>query len=493
MLTRSFQEPTVPGYRTKASLTSRPMSDDPERIHRTWLHHDGFMQRRFVRPALEFTETEAAGGIVLLIAAAIALIWANSPLSESYFDFWDTTLTIHLGDFLHLEETFKDIVNDGLMAIFFFVVGLEIKRELVVGELREPRKAAMPAMAALGGMVVPALIYVAIVGSNGGGEAMQGWGIPMATDIAFSVGVIALLGSRVSVGAKLFLLALAIVDDIGAILVIAVFYTADLSYIWLAVAGATYLLIFVLRRVGIRAGVVYVFLAFVVWFGFLESGVHATIAGVLLGLITPAFPLYPEEEFRRKSRFILDRYDMNRHAPRASERLDHDALELAAISKESVSPLNRMEHSLHPWSSFLIVPLFALANAGVSFAGLDLAETVLSPVSLGVILGLVIGKPVGIALATWIALRLNLGSLPRRTSFSQVVGLGMLAGIGFTVSLFIAELAFTDEILTDEAKIGIFIGSAVAGIAGYALLRVLRGTKKEIDPDRGEFSESAAT
>jgi len=457
------------------------MAYDRERLHTTWLHSDRSIPRRFVRPALQFADTEAASGIVLLAAAIIALLWANSPWSESYFTFWNTQLSIELGPF-HLEETLKEVVNDGLMAIFFFVVGMEIKRELAVGELHGVRKAALPAMAALGGMVLPALIYVSFVISTGG-DALNGWGIPMATDIAFSVGVIALLGSRVPVGAKLFLLALAIVDDIGAILVIAIFYTSDLSILWIVFAIGVLLAIFAARKAGIRSMLLYVPLSLIVWFAFLESGVHATIAGVILGLMVPAHALYSDEDFRRRAGWILERYDMDAASPRARERLDQDALELEAIARESVPPLERFEYRLHRFSSFIVVPLFALANAGIRFSDFDVLEAIFSPVALGISVGLVLGKPIGIVVATWIGLRLNLGELPRGVNFSQVIGIGMLAGIGFTVSLFIAELAFRNsamaEILTNEAKIGIFLGSAIAGLVGYFVMRAMTASRAE--------------
>ncbi|MEN8113177.1 MAG: Na+/H+ antiporter NhaA [Actinomycetota bacterium] len=454
------------------------MDQDTERLHKTWLHSDRFVPSRFVRPALSFTETEASGGVVLLIATILALIWANSAWSASYFELWERHLTIELGSF-HFDESLHHIVNDGLMAIFFFVVGLEIKRELVLGELNTVKKATLPALAAAGGMVVPALIYVAFVATNGPADALAGWGIPMATDIAFSVGVIALLGSRVPVGAKLFLLALAIVDDIGAIAVIAIFYTEDLAFGWLIVAIAVLAAMALASRVGMRAGILYFPMALIVWYGFLESGVHATIAGVIMGLLVPARAYYSDEGFRRRAGWILERWDRDKASPYAHARLDQDALELAAIAKESVSPLERWEHALHPWSSFVIVPLFALANAGVRFIDIDVVDTILSPVALGVSVGLVVGKPVGIALATWIGLKFKLGQLPRHTTFGHVTGLGFLAGIGFTVSLFIAELAFRGSaeahLFSDEAKIGIFLGSLTAGIAGYAYLRIYKG------------------
>ncbi len=467
------------------------MPPEIEPVHRTWLQSDRYIPKRFVRPALRFTETEAAGGFVLLLATILALVWANSTWGESYVTFWNTSLTVEIGDWFHFDETFKDIVNDGLMAVFFFVVGLEIKRELVVGELSSIRKASLPVLAALGGMVVPALIYLSFVLPEGG-EAVQGWGIPMATDIAFSVGVIALLGTRVSVGAKLFLLALAIVDDVGAILVIAIFYTDVLSISWLVTAGVGLVAVWVGKRVGIRSLLYYGGIGLIVWFAVLESGVHATIAGVILGLMTPVRALYSDDEFRRRSSWILERFDMNKASPQARARLDYDATELAAVAKESVSPLDRLEHALHRWSSFFIIPVFALANAGVRFVDLDVVKAALSPVALGVSVGLIIGKPVGIATATWLGLKLKLGQLPRRTSMRQILGLGLLAGIGFTVSLFIAELAFTDHVLTDEAKIGIFIGSTIAGVAGYLLLRTIKSPEETIDEARQALATPAS-
>jgi len=444
--------------------------DEP--IHESWLEGDTLVPKRFVRPVLEFTRIEAAGGGILLVAAAIALIWANSMWYESYFAFFSTTIEVSTGP-IHLNETVKDIINDGLMVVFFFVVGLEIKRELVVGELNSIKKASLPAIAALGGMVVPALIYVAFVAGTGNSEALSGWGVPMATDIAFSVGIVALLGTRVSLSAKLFLLALAIVDDIGAIIVIAVFYTSEISFGYLAFAAVLLVAIHIAKRAGVSSMLFYVPVAFVIWFAFLESGVHATIAGVILGLMTPAYAKYSDEAFRHKTVRVLDRWDVNRASPDASDRLDADARELAHVAVASISPLNRLEHALHPWSSFLIVPLFALANAGVRFIGNEASftEQATAPVALGVAVGLMVGKPLGVTAATWIALKLGLGVMPNRTTLATVLGLGMLAGVGFTVALFVTELAFTNELLATEAKLGIFIGSIVSGVVGYALLR----------------------
>lgn len=468
------------------------MAHDSQPIHDTWLDSDASVPKRFLRPVLQFTRVEAAGGFLLLIAAVIAIVWANSQWYESYFAFFQTELEINFGP-IHLTETVKDLINDGLMAVFFFVVGLEIKRELVVGELNSIKKASLPAMAALGGMVIPALVYLAFVLPTGDPEAIRGWGIPMATDIAFSVGVVALLGSRVAVGAKLFLLALAIVDDIGAIAVIAVFYTDELNLGYLALAVGGLIVIIIARRAGISSMLFYVPIGLFVWFTMLESGVHATIAGVALGLLTPVKARYSNERFRQKVVAVLDRWDINRASPEAEARLDYDALELAAVAKASVSPLNRLEHALHPWSSFVIVPLFALANAGVRFIGQDasLSEQMTSPILLGVAVGLLVGKPVGIAVATWIGLKLKLGVLPRRTSMKTVVGLGFLAGIGFTVSLFVSELAFRQELFANEAKLGIFIGSAVAGVIGFLILRSIRTPEEEYEDAVDQLNPSS--
>ena len=455
------------------------------RLHQTWINSDRSIPTRFVRPFARFTQISASSGIVLLAAAIAALVWANGPFGDSYDNFWHTHIEFSFGP-IHFDESLKHFVNDGLMAIFFFVVGLEIKRELVTGDLRDPKRAALPAIAALGGMIVPALIYVAFA-AGAGGDAGNGWGIPMATDIAFSIGVISLLGSRVSAGAKLFLLALAIADDIGAIAVIAIFYTNDLSvsYLMLGIGGLA--LVYVAQRVGIRATGFYWALGIVVWFFVLESGVHATLAGVALGLLTPIRAWYSDEEYVQRARWILDRFDMEAATPTGAERVDASALTLAEVAKESVSPLDRLERSLHPWSSFLIVPIFALANAGVKIVGIDLVEAATSPVALGVALGLLAGKMIGITAFTYIAVRTGLGKLPKRTGWRQVTGLAAIAGIGFTVSLFITELAFQTPVFIDEAKIGIFIGSGLAGLVGYSILRTSKTPQQELEEGRSRM------
>lgn len=445
--------------------------------HPTWANSNRFVARVFVRPFLRFSQVEAASGFALLSAAAIALVWANSPWAGLYHQlFQELTLEVTFGP-VRLSESVGQLINDGLMAVFFFVVGLEIKRELVLGELRHPKAAALPVVAALGGMIVPALIYTSIA-SGAGPESAQGWGIPMATDIAFAVGIIALLGRRVPASGKLFILALAIADDIGAISVIALFYTSDVRGIWLGGAVVGVAAVVVAQRAGIRSLLFYGSVAGAIWYAMLESGVHATLAGVALGLLTPARAMYSAAELDERARRILDTFPLGPTVEQ-QERADHEARLLTEISKESISPLNRLEHRLLPWSSFLIVPLFALANAGISFAGADAADLVGHPVALGVGLGLLLGKPIGITLFAWLAVRLGIGRLPAHLRWSHVLGLGLVAGIGFTVSLFVTGLAFTSVELSDTAKIGIFGGSILAAVAGAVVLASIRPS---IDP-----------
>ncbi|MDH3539479.1 MAG: Na+/H+ antiporter NhaA [Acidimicrobiia bacterium] len=443
---------------------------DETKLPQTWVESDRVIPTRFARPLRRFTQLEAASGMVLLVAAFAAILWANLPaFGDSYTEFWETEFDLSFGGFLHLEEDLKHLVNDGLMTIFFFVVGLEIKREIRIGDLRDPRAAALPAIAALGGMIVPALIFFSF---NAGTDAARGWGIPMATDIAFAVGLVALLGSRVPSTAKLFLLALAIADDIGAIAVIAVFYTDELSLPWLATGIFLLVVIYGAKRNHVRNFGFYWVVGIVVWFAILESGVHATLAGVALGFLTPASAYYTGREYDRKARETLDLYGADDSTTPAREHVEHEALQLATIARESVSPLTRLEEALHPWSSFLVIPIFALANAGVVFADISVGDAITSSVALGVSLGLVAGKIVGITFFTWIAIRLGLGVFPRGTGWADIVGLSALAGVGFTVSLFITELAFENPLFTDQAKIGIFLGSFVAGVIGYTLLRI---------------------
>ena len=434
----------------------------PEELWRlgpVYTESDRTLARLVARPVREFLRVEAAGSVLLLAAAVAALVWANSAWSESYEDFWFTPISLDLG-VIHLEETLQHWVNDALMVIFFFVVGLEIKYELVHGDLHDPRTAALPIVAAVGGMVVPAGIYALVVA---GGEGGSGWGIPMATDIAFAVGVLGLLGRRIPSPARLFLLTLAIVDDIGAILVIAVFYTDDLALTWLAVALALLALMVVMRLMRIWATWAYVVVGAGVWLATLESGVHATLAGVAIGLLTPATALLHESTARSYAQRALE----DRH-------LDADEVHrLRFLLDESVSMVERLQTRLHPVSAYVVLPVFALANAGVALTGGVLGESLDSAVALGVALGLVLGKPVGILLASFAAVRLGLGRLPQDTGWRMLTGLGAVAGVGFTVSLFIAGLSFPgDALLTEEAKVGILGGSLVAALLGVLVLLV---------------------
>ena len=436
--------------------------------HITWARSERFVPRAFIRPFLRFSNREASSGLVLVAAAAVALIWANL-WPTAYESLLGTTLRLDFGP-LQMTEDVHHLINDGLMAVFFFVVGLEIKRELVVGELRDRRAAALPVIAAIGGMAAPALVYLAIAGASG--EPGRGWGIPMATDIAFAIGILSLVGKKVPVGAKLFLLALAIADDIGAILVIAVFYTAELSMGWLALAGGGLAVVVLAQRVGIRSSTLYAPLAILVWFATLKSGIHATLAGVALGLLTPARPYYDFDEFRAKGRELVAGLSTEDDDVAERELADHTLLTISEISRESVSPLARIEHRLGNWSAFVVVPLFALANAGVNFQGSSVGEALLSPVGLGVALGLVVGKIVGITSFTLAAVRIKAGRLPDGVTPRHVVGVATVAGIGFTVSLFITNLAFADPALIEDAKVGIFAASIMAALLGWLVLRV---------------------
>jgi len=413
---------------------------------------------RLTAPLERFMHVEAASGIVLLAATLAALVLANSPWSQGFLGFWKTEVGFSLGSF-EMYHSLKHWINDALMAIFFFVIGLEVKRELVIGELRDPRRAALPVFAALGGMVAPAAIYLLL---QAGEPGQRGWGIPMATDIAFVVGCMAILGRRVPLGLRVMLLSLAIADDIGAILVIAIGYTESLNLMALLLAFAGIVGIFVLSRLGVRSFLVYVLVGSVVWLGFHESGVHATIAGVLLGLMTPT------REYIGPG--LLERaYDLFRGE--GWENVTHRAIKVARIQKlarETVSPVEYLESVLHPWVGFFIMPLFAFANAGVPFALSDFAD----PVAQAVAAGLVIGKPVGIIVFSYLAVRIGLARLPDGVNWGIVLGGGFLAGIGFTMALFIAGLALEGDVL-DAAKVGVLGASAVAAIIGMTLLNWL--------------------
>lgn len=380
-------------------------------------------RRRILDPIKEFLQTESAGSLALIGATLIALLWANSPLSDSYFELWHRTLTVGSGP-LGISEDLQHWVNDGLMAIFFFVVALEIKRELVIGELRNPRTAALPVALAAGGMVVPALIFTAL---TAGTPDVRGWAVPMATDIAFAIAALGLAGTRVPAGSRLLLLSLAIVDDLGAIVVIALFYSQGLSPKWLLAVAATAVVILGMRRLNLASPMIYLLPGLALWYFTFRSGVHATLAGVALGLLTPTGGI----KHRR--------------------------------------PLEELEHRLHPYTSFLVLPLFALANAGVALGGRELGEALGSTLTWAVILGLFVGKPAGILLAGWAALRLRLATIPAGMGFRDLLPIGLVAGIGFTVSLFIAGLSFAGDSL-DHSKAGILLASLFSAAAGISVL-----------------------
>ena len=407
---------------------------------------------------------ETASGVLLLLAAALALVWVNLPgeLGESYHRLWETHLDLSIGSWTIWDESLEHVVNDALMVLFFFVVGLEIKSELVVGDLRDPRVAALPAIGALGGMVTPALIYVAV---TAGTAATNGWGVPMATDIAFAVGVLALLGPMVPQRLKLFLLTLAIVDDIGAILVIAVFYTTSIQFGWLTLAIALVVLMIVMTRLRVWYSPIYAVIGIVVWYATFKSGVHATIAGVVMGLLAPARPLLGTRALERvEDIFSGDGTDPNR------------ILDANWKLKETISVTTRMAQLVSPWTSFVIVPVFALANAGIVLSGSTFGDAITSRVTWGIVLGLVVGKTFGVSLFTYLAVRMNVASLPQGVTLRHVVGAGAVAGIGFTVALFIAKLAFVDadgEALPflDGAILGILGASLIATTLGWLLLR----------------------
>ncbi|HCK66531.1 MAG TPA: Na+/H+ antiporter NhaA [Anaerolineae bacterium] len=431
---------------------------------------------RIISPIQQFIQQETSGGIVLLACMLIALIWANSSFANSYYNLWNTKFTVGIEAF-NISKSLLLWINDGLMAIFFFVVGLEIKRELLMGELRTPKKASIAIAAALGGMVLPALIYTVF---NLGQTSIRGWGIPMATDIAFALGVLALLGRQAPLALKIFLTALAIVDDLGAVLVIAIFYTSEIMWVWLGLAAIVFIILLALNKLDIRFLPIYHLLGIILWVAFLKSGVHATIAGVLLAFTIPAYSRINEEEFVNRSQDLLNRFlkrDQGKNLNLAQQSIV-EVIEKQA--EQAQAPLQRLEHSLHPYVSFLIMPIFALANAGVTLSS-DMS--LLNPVTLGIIFGLVVGKQVGIFSFVYIAVKSGLAELPQNISWKQIYGVSCLAGIGFTMSLFIAGLAFADEELLTSAKFGILIASFISGIVGYVFLGYFSKSEKKDQDD----------
>lgn len=420
-------------------------------------------------PFRSFVAEHVSGGILLLAATVAAIAWANSPWAAGYNRLWDTEATIMIGT-LTESHSLRDWINDGLMALFFFVVGLEIKREILVGELSTRRGATLPIAAALGGMVVPALLYLVF---NRGGLGADGWAIPMATDIAFALGVLAVLGDRVPQGARIFLTALAIIDDIGAVLVIALVYTGGVEGRALLAAAVLLLALVGLNRAGVHYPMAYAILGIGVWLAISASGVHATIAGVLVALTIPVRTWIHPAELVADGRRLLDDLAATSGSGRSvlsNERQQTIIHRLGRATTGAEPPLQRLEHGLNPWVAYAIVPLFALANAGVALPA-DLGAAATDPVLLGIVVGLVVGKPFGIVIATWLVVRWRLTELPAGVRWRQVIGIGWLGGIGFTMSLFITGLAFPGGELAEAAKLGILAGSLLAAAAGLLLLR----------------------
>ena len=424
---------------------------------------------RLRRPFHDFLRDQSTGGVLLFVVAVIAMVWANSPWKESYHHLWEHTMAISFDEW-KLERTLHHWINDGLMAMFFFLVGLELKREIVGGELSRPRDAVLPVAAGLGGMIVPALVFLLL---NPSGEAHAGWGIPMATDIAFAIGLLALLGSRAPVALKVFITTLAIADDLGAVLVIAIFYTSDISFINLAI-GAGFLLMLVAGNVlGVRSPWYYALFGIGgMWTAFLLSGIHATVAGVLAAFAIPAVTRMDEVTYiRRITKYVREFAALKpNQLPTLTEEQLHVIEKIDEASENAETPLQRLEHKLQPLVMFGVMPLFALANAGVELPD-DMGAALASSVTLGVGLGLLLGKPLGILLTCWIFVRLGWARIGPVLTWAHLVGAAFLAGVGFTMSLFVNELAFVSPLLRQQAKLGILVASVLAGTIGFLLLR----------------------
>jgi Na+:H+ antiporter, NhaA family len=442
----------------------------------TWLGSERVFARRVALPVARFLRIEAAGGLLMLVGTVAALVWFNVGAS-SYETFWHTGAALEIGGF-DLDLSLHEWINDGLMTLFFFVVGMEIKREMVSGELRDPRTAALPVIAALGGMAVPAAIYAAL---NASGDGSSGWGIPMATDIAFAVGIVSLLGSRVPVQLKLFLLTLAVADDLGGIAVIALFYSAGLEPIWLLGAVGMLATMYVLRRLGVWYFPVYVVLGVVAWYFMYRSGVHATIAGVVAGFLTPTKPLRESVD----AEAIADQLEGREELTAA------DVRSASFLIKESVPVNERLTNLLHPWTGFVIIPLFALSNAAIPLNGAALSDAWSSRVTWGVALGLLIGKAVGVSGMAWLALATGVARRPIGMNNLHIVGVSLAAGIGFTVAIFITGLSLDALELQNQAKVGIFVASFLAAVASAFVL--IAASKRETPADRArDAAEEAA-
>lgn len=424
------------------------------------------------RPLERFLQIEAASGILLLLSAAAAIFWANSPWADTYRYLWQLPVGISIGGF-SFERSLEWIVNDGLMVIFFFVVGLEIRREIHRGELSEWQRAALPATAALGGMVAPALIYLAIAGEP---TTRSGWGVPMATDIAFAVGILTLLGKRVPAALRVLLLAVAVIDDLGAIIVIALFYSAGINISGFFIGAAGFLGILTMQRFGVRSKLLYVIPSVVAWAGIYIAGAHPTIAGVIVGLMTPVTAWLGPQGFLQTIHLDLQEIEKSKSGNMSTHDLASTLKHFSQARREVMSPADSLIEMLHPWVAFVIMPIFALANAGVSLTGFTFGPAA-TTVALAVTVGLLVGKPLGILLLSWVAIKSRLAILPAGITFKHLLVLGVVAGVGFTMALFIAQLAFTDEVLLASAKLGILAASGAAGIIALVLGRVLLSDK----------------
>ena len=431
------------------------------------------IEKWITKPIGRFMSNSTSSGIVLFFAATLALILSNSPWSGAFQELWQVKFKIGIGSF-EINKSLQYWINDGLMSMFFFVVGLELKREILAGELSEPRKAILPVVAGLGGFLLPAFIYWCF-NQDTSLEAASGWGIPMATDIAFALGVLYLLGKRVPISLKVFLTALAIIDDLGAVLVIAIFYTSDISFYSLAIGAAFLGLMITANILGVRSAVVYGILGIGgLWTAFLLSGVHATIAAVLAAFTIPADMKISKDLFLRKIKLLLYRFSKKPSTPKGVSLLTSEEQytldKIQYIHKSVIPPLQKLEHSMHPLVAFVVMPIFALANAGITFSD-EFWSLFSSPVTLGVIFGLLIGKVVGISGAVYLVLKTKLTTLPDKVSFGSIVATSFLGAIGFTMSLFVTTLAFKDGLHILQAKAGILAASMLAGLIGFWLLR----------------------
>jgi NhaA family Na+:H+ antiporter len=426
--------------------------------------------KKISTPFEHFLHAQTTTGLVLMLTTIIALILANSPLAEAYAHFFHTHIDFNVGSW-KLSHSIHHWINDGLMALFFFIVGLEIKREILVGELSNFKVAILPILAAIGGMAVPALIYLSI---NNGTDFANGWGIPMATDIAFAISALVLLGKRVSPALVTFLVALAIVDDLGAVIVIALFYTQQINMIPLALALASFLVLVSFNRFGIHAVLPYFIIGLGMWFFMLESGIHATIAGVIAAMAIPSKPKFAPVDFTEHTKNLLDEYD---NYPVATDHTMHEKQkEILVKIKDKIDSLNplseKLEHDLHLPVSLIIIPLFALANAGISIDFSSITTTILEPISLGIIAGLIVGKVLGIAGVSYLSIKLGIAKLPQDSTMKQIFGVSLLGGIGFTMSIFVADLAFLgNESFIFQAKIGILFASLFSGLSGFLWLK----------------------